>query len=226
MLLITAIHMRFCKRRHRSSRFIESRPGHPLSDGPCWLACLECWRSLAVVGRLAGMRAEQGCDLGLDRLRQQRSRGVAVCGSGKVPGCESWKSLVSVTAYHSFGGEVGLEHPDTPPYPPTPSPTGIAARECLPRRTATISARIEIAISSGVIAPRSSPAGALSLARRSAETPCSPSFSFSASAFLWLPTNARYLASTANAASNAASSPRPCVETTTYRSPASSTGNA
>src|SRR6516162_6831765 len=115
---------------------------------------------------------------------------------------------------------------DTPPYPPMPSPTGVAARECLPRRTATISARIEIAISSGVIAPRSSPAGALSLTRRSAGTPCSASFAFSASAFLWLPTNARYSVSTANAASNAASSPRPCVETTTYRSPASSTGNA
>src|SRR5215831_15748511 len=76
MLLITRLYIRFCKRRHRSSRFIESRPGHPLSDGPCWLACLECWRSLAVVGQLAGMRAEQGCDLGLDRLRQQRSHGL------------------------------------------------------------------------------------------------------------------------------------------------------
>src|SRR5262249_17882357 len=43
---------------------------------------------------------------------------------------------------------------------------------------------MEIAISSGVIAPRSSPAGALSLAKRSAETPCSASFAFSASAFL------------------------------------------
>src|SRR5262245_60001128 len=21
------------------------RPGHTLSDGPCWLACLECWRN-------------------------------------------------------------------------------------------------------------------------------------------------------------------------------------
>src|SRR5262249_24390721 len=161
--------------------------GHPLSDGPCWLACLECWRSLAVVGQLAGMRAEQG--------------------SGKVPGCESWKPLVSVTAYHSFGGKVGLEHPDTPPYTPMLSPTGAAARECLPRPTATNSPRIEIAISSGVIAPRSSPAGALSLARRSAKTPRSASFAFSASAFLWLPTNARYSESTANAASNAASSP-------------------
>src|SRR5262245_46038199 len=40
-----------------------------LSDGPCWLACVECWRSLAVVGQLAGMRAEQGCDLGLEGYR-------------------------------------------------------------------------------------------------------------------------------------------------------------
>src|SRR5215475_15557949 len=180
----------------------------------CCLACLDSWRSLAVVGQLAGMRAEQGCDFGFDRLRQQRSRAVAVCGSGKVPGCESWKSLVSVTAYHSFGGEVGLEHPDTPPYPPMPSPTGVAARECLPRRTATISARIEIAISSGVIAPRSSPAGALSRARRSSEMPRRTIDDFKASAFLRLPTKATYSASTARAASKAASSPRPCVEMT------------
>src|SRR5215813_593121 len=39
------IYIRFWKRRHRSSRFVESRPGHTLSDGPCWLACLECWRN-------------------------------------------------------------------------------------------------------------------------------------------------------------------------------------
>src|SRR5262245_50977057 len=34
------------ERHHRSSRFVESRPGHTLSDGPCWLACLECWRRI------------------------------------------------------------------------------------------------------------------------------------------------------------------------------------
>ena len=38
---------------------------------------------------------------------------------------------------------------------------------CRPRRPATISAMIDTAISSGVIAPRSRPAGALSIARRS-----------------------------------------------------------
>ena len=33
-------------------------------------------------------------------------RSTSVSGSAKIPGCESWKTLVSVTAYHSFGGEV------------------------------------------------------------------------------------------------------------------------
>jgi hypothetical protein len=53
-------------------------------------------------------------------------------------------------------------------------------RESLPRRAATISARIEIAISSGVMAPRSRPAGALSLASRSGVTPRSASAAFRA----------------------------------------------
>src|SRR5262249_38796694 len=53
-------------------------------------------------------------------------RKTSVSGSAKVPDWVSWKTLVSVTAYHSFGGEVGgFEHPhDTPPsYPFMPSPT-------------------------------------------------------------------------------------------------------
>src|SRR5215468_2862179 len=52
-------------------------------------------------------------------------RKTSVSGSAKVRGWESRKTLVSVTAYHSFGGEVGgFEHPhDTPPYPLMPSPT-------------------------------------------------------------------------------------------------------
>lgn len=32
------------------------------------------------------------------------------CGSAKVPGWESGKTLVSVTAYHSFGGELGASN--------------------------------------------------------------------------------------------------------------------
>ena len=44
-------------------------------------------------------------------------------------------------------------------------------RVCSPRRTATMRARIDSAISSGVRAPMSSPAGVSSLARRSSVTP-------------------------------------------------------
>jgi hypothetical protein len=73
------------------------------------------------------MTGEQGCSLGLDCLGQQRSRAVAQhrdSGSVKVPGWESWKTLVSVTTYHSFGGEVELRTPHhTPPYLLMPSPT-------------------------------------------------------------------------------------------------------
>jgi hypothetical protein len=74
------------------------------------------------------MRAEQGCNLGLDGLHQQRSRTVAQNLSQRVSKT-SWlaelKTLVSVTAYHSFGGEVEARNTphDTPPYPFMPSPT-------------------------------------------------------------------------------------------------------
>src|SRR5260221_10677177 len=46
--------------------------------------------------------------------RQQRSRAVAQhLGQrvGKSSGCKSWKPLVSVTAYHSFGEEVEARIP-------------------------------------------------------------------------------------------------------------------
>src|SRR6476660_9938333 len=65
--------------------FCRKQPGHTLSDSPCCLASLECWRSLAIVGQLAGMRAEKGCDLGLDRLRQHRSRIAAKAATTTVP---------------------------------------------------------------------------------------------------------------------------------------------
>src|SRR5882762_5971396 len=40
-------------------------------------------------------------------------RNTSVSGSGNVPGWESWKTLVSVTAYHSFGGEVEASNTPT-----------------------------------------------------------------------------------------------------------------
>jgi hypothetical protein len=64
----------------------------------------------------------------LDRLRQQRpGTGAQHFGQwigAKVPGWANRKTLVSVTAYHSFGGEVEARTPhDSPPYPFMPSPT-------------------------------------------------------------------------------------------------------
>jgi hypothetical protein len=35
------------------------QPGDTLSDGPCWLACLECWRSLAAVERALSSSEKQ-----------------------------------------------------------------------------------------------------------------------------------------------------------------------
>src|SRR5436305_1432153 len=40
-------------------------------------------------------------------------RKTSVSGSAKLPGWESWKTLVSVTAYHSFGGEVEASNTPT-----------------------------------------------------------------------------------------------------------------
>src|SRR5437899_7871256 len=40
-------------------------------------------------------------------------RKTSVSGSAKVPGWESWKTLVSVTAYHSFAGEVEASNTPT-----------------------------------------------------------------------------------------------------------------
>jgi hypothetical protein len=63
----------------------------------------------AVVSQIVGMAGEQGRNLGFDGLRQQRA-GAAAQSIGqpiaKVPGWQSWKTLLWVTAYHSFGGEV------------------------------------------------------------------------------------------------------------------------
>jgi hypothetical protein len=40
-------------------------------------------------------------------------RKTSVSGSENVPGWESWKTLLSVTAYHSFRGEVGASNTTT-----------------------------------------------------------------------------------------------------------------
>jgi hypothetical protein len=71
----------------------------------------------AIIGELVGMAAEQARNLGLDGLRQNRSRAVAQNLGQRIAKSswlrESWKTLVSVTAYHSFAGEVEASNTPT-----------------------------------------------------------------------------------------------------------------
>ena len=82
----------------------------------------------AIIGKLVGMAAEQARNLGLNRLRQKRSRAVAQ-NLGQRIGKSSWlRELENISLSHGVSllrwRSGGLEHPhDTPPYPLTPSPT-------------------------------------------------------------------------------------------------------
>src|SRR5260370_39267761 len=80
-----------------------------------------------VVGQLVGMGAEQGCNLGLDGLRQQRSRAVAQ-NLGQGISKSSWLGeLENVSVAHGVSllrwRSGGQNNPhDTPPYLFMPSP--------------------------------------------------------------------------------------------------------
>jgi hypothetical protein len=82
----------------------------------------------AIIGELIGMAAEQARNLGLDRLRQKRSRAVAQ-NLGQRIAKSSWlRELENISVGHGVSllcwRSGGVEHPhDTPPYPFTPSPT-------------------------------------------------------------------------------------------------------
>src|SRR6266446_1995405 len=82
----------------------------------------------AIIGELVGMATEQARNLGLDSLRQQRSRAVAQ-NLGQRIGKSSWLGeLENVSVGHGVSllrwRSGGFEHPhDTPPYPIMPSPT-------------------------------------------------------------------------------------------------------
>ena len=92
---------------------------------------------VAGVSQFVGMHAEQGCNLGLDRLRQKRSRAVAQ-NLGQRIGKSSWLGeLKNISLGHGVSllqrRSEGVEHPHhTPPYPFMPSPT--FAHSSLPRR--------------------------------------------------------------------------------------------
>jgi len=74
----------------------------------------------AILGQLVGVATEKGCDLGLDGLRQQRSRAVAQNLSQRI-GKSSWLGeLENVSVGHGVSllqwRSGGVEHPhDTPP---------------------------------------------------------------------------------------------------------------
>src|SRR5205807_2838715 len=82
----------------------------------------------AIIGELIGMAAEQARNLGLDRLRQKRSRAVAQ-NLGQRIAKSSWlRELENISVGHGVSllrwRSGGVEHPhDTPPYPFLPSPT-------------------------------------------------------------------------------------------------------
>jgi len=82
----------------------------------------------AIVGQLVGMAAQESCNLGPDRLRQQRPRPAAQY-LGQRIGKSPWLGeLENVSVGHGVSllgwRSGGVEHPhDTPPYPFTPSPT-------------------------------------------------------------------------------------------------------
>src|ERR671930_1667163 len=90
------------------------------------------------------MRAEQGCDLGLDRLRQQRSCAVAQNLSQRISKTSWLGELENVSVGHGVSllrwRSGGVKHPhDTPPYPFMPSPTfAHSSFCCTPCRTASI----------------------------------------------------------------------------------------
>src|SRR6516225_2899003 len=82
----------------------------------------------AVIGELVGMAADQGGNLRLDGLRQQRSRAVAQHLGQRIGECSWLGELENISLCHGVSllrWRCGsFEHPhDTPPYPFMPSPT-------------------------------------------------------------------------------------------------------
>src|SRR6478672_11151143 len=65
--------------------------------------------SAAIIGRLVGVptsKVAASASTACASSARAPLRNTLVSGSAKFPGWESWKTLVSVTAYHSFAGEV------------------------------------------------------------------------------------------------------------------------
>jgi hypothetical protein len=70
----------------------------------------------AIIGEFVGMAVEQAAASASTACNSSALaplRNTSVSGSVNVPGWQSWKTLVSVTAYHSFGGEAGASNTPT-----------------------------------------------------------------------------------------------------------------
>src|SRR4030081_2356277 len=78
-------------------------PWHPTRGRPSSV-CLSAWQLSK-----AATSASTACA----NNARAPLRKTSVSGSVKVPGWESWKTLLSVTAYHSFSGEVEASNPPT-----------------------------------------------------------------------------------------------------------------
>src|SRR5215472_14187431 len=88
----------------------------------------------AVIGELVGMAADQGGNLRLDGLRQQRSRAVAQHLGQRIGECSWLGELANISLCHGVSllrwRSGSFEHPhDTPPYPFMPSPTFVDSSE-------------------------------------------------------------------------------------------------
>src|SRR5277367_4388542 len=91
--------------------------------------CTALYRLMtAVIGEFVGMAVEQGGNLRLDGLRQQRPRAVAQHLGQRIGECPWLAELENITLGHGVSllrwRSGSFEHPhDTPPQPLMPSPT-------------------------------------------------------------------------------------------------------
>src|SRR3954452_2922265 len=94
----------------RSAHRDRADAGHDLALGQVTVAHQPL---TSIVGELVGVALEKPGHLRCDSLGQKRAGTAAQHLSQRVgmPGWESWKTLLSVTAYHSFGGEVEARTP-------------------------------------------------------------------------------------------------------------------
>src|SRR5271167_882969 len=97
--------------RSRSAHRDRADAGHNLTLGQVTVAHQPL---TSIVGQLVGVASRNpATSVATAWARSARAplRSTSVSGSESVPGWESWKTLLSVTAYHSFSGQVEARAP-------------------------------------------------------------------------------------------------------------------